>query len=370
MSESARGGGGDRCARRLAQVRDALGRSDLDALLVSSLPNVRYLTGFTGSNALVVVTPLECLLFTDFRYATQVSAEVAPAVTVLIEPASLWKGLWGRLPACAGVARVGFESAHLLHQDFARLLEQGGRWQWRPTTDVVEALRAVKDPEEVGAIERAVAMAETAWTVTIGQLHPGLTERQVAGRLERALRDAGSEAFPFPSIVASGPQSALPHARAGDRKVGRGDLLLMDFGAVADGYCSDLTRTVVLGTADAKQRDVHAIVLEANRLASVGVRGNMCGKDADALARDYIALSGWGEAFGHSVGHGIGLEVHEAPRLARGADASLPPGAVVTIEPGIYIPGWGGIRIEDDVLLTATGARVLTSVTRDLVELH
>ncbi|MBU6364631.1 MAG: Xaa-Pro peptidase family protein [Gemmatimonadetes bacterium] len=360
----------DRCPARLAQVRGALGRSDLDALLVTSLPNVRYLTGFAGSNALVVVTPLDCLLFTDFRYATQVAAEVSPAVTVHIEPASLWKGVWGRLPACAGVARVGFESAHLLHQDFARLLEQGSRWQWRPTTDVVEALRAVKDAGEVAAIEKAVGIAESAWRATVPQLHAGLTERQVAGILERALREAGSEGFPFPSIVASGPQSALPHARAGERVLQRGDLLLVDFGAVADGYCSDLTRTVALGPADSRQREMHAVVAEANRRASGGIRAEMSGKDADALARDYIASSGWGEAFGHSLGHGIGLEVHEAPRLARGADAPLPAGAVVTIEPGIYIPGWGGIRIEDDVLLTATGARVLTTVPRGLMELH
>lgn len=354
---------------RLARVRDALGRSDLDALLITTLPNVRYLTGFSGSNALVLVTPLDCLLFTDFRYATQVETEVSSAVSVQVEAASLWKGLWGRLRSCAGVARVGFESAHLRHQDFARLLEQGGRWQWRPTLDVVEALRAVKDAGELVAIERAVAMAEAAWHATVPQLRPGLTERQAAGILERALRDAGSEAFPFPSIVASGPQSALPHARAGERILARGDLLLMDYGAVADGYCSDLTRTVVLGRADARQRELYAIVQEANQRASGLVRGEMSGTDADALARDYIAASGWGEAFGHSLGHGIGLEVHEAPRLARSSDAPLPFGAVVTIEPGIYLPGWGGIRIEDDVLLAASGTRVLTSLSRDLLEL-
>lgn len=361
--------GGDRAPERLARVREALGRADLDALLVTALPNIRYLTGFSGSNALLLVTPLECQLFTDFRYATQVETEVSPVVTVRIEPASLWKGVWGRLPACAGVARIGFESAHLLHQDFARLLEQGARWQWRPTLETVEGLRMVKDPGEVAAIEKAVAVAEAAWRETVAALRPGLTERQVAGILERALREAGSDGYPFPSIVASGPQAALPHARAGERVLARGDLVLVDFGAVADGYCSDLTRTVVLGPATAQQRDVHAVVLEANRRASGAVRGGMPGKDADALARDYIAASGWGDAFGHSLGHGIGLEVHEAPRLARGADAPLPVGAVVTIEPGVYLAGWGGIRIEDDVLLTADGARVLTTVPRDLLEL-
>jgi Xaa-Pro aminopeptidase len=211
-------------------------------------------------------------------------------------------------------------------------------------------------------------MAEAAWEATAAALRPGLTELQVAGLLERALREAGSEGFPFPSIVASGPQSALPHARAGDRVLSRGDLVLLDFGAIADGYCSDITRTVVLGPATLQQQEIHAVVLEANRLASGAVRGGMAGKDADALARDYIAAAGWGEAFGHSLGHGIGLEVHEAPRLASSAAAPLPVGAVVTIEPGIYLAGWGGVRIEDDVWLADDGAHVLTSASRSLLE--
>ncbi len=356
-------------AARLAGVREALGRADLDALLVTALPNIRYLTGFTGSNALVLVTPLACHLFTDFRYATQVEREVVDGITVRIESASLWAGLWRHLPGVAAVARVGFESAHLLHHDFARLLEQGTRWQWRPTVDVVEGLRVVKDAGEVASIRRAVAMAEAAWAATVAGLRPGLTELQVAGLLERALREAGSEGFPFPSIVASGPQSALPHARASNRVLERGDLVLVDFGAVADGYCSDMTRTVVLGPATLQQQEIHAVVLEANRIASGAVRGGIAGKDADALARDYIAAAGWGEAFGHSLGHGIGLDVHEAPRLASTATAPLPVGAVVTIEPGIYLAGWGGVRIEDDVWLADDGAHVLTSAPRSLLEL-
>lgn len=362
-------GAGARHAARLAGLREAMGRADVDALLVSALPNIRYLTGFSGSNALVLVTPLECLLFTDFRYATQVETEVAAAVTVRIEPASLWAGVFAQLPSRVAVARVGFESAHLLHHDFSRLLEQGGRWQWRPTVDLVEGLRVAKDADEVAAIERAVAVAEAAWRATLPHLRPGLTEVQVAGLLEHALREAGSEGFPFPSIVASGPQSALPHARAGNRVLARGDLLLIDYGAVVDGYCSDLTRTVVLGPASDRQRELYGIVLEANRRASGALRAGMRGKDADAVARDYIAASGYGEAFGHSLGHGIGLEVHEAPRLAKSADAPLPSGAVVTVEPGLYVAGWGGIRIEDDVLLADGGARVLSSLPRTLLEL-
>lgn len=354
---------------RLAALRDALGRADLDALLVTSLPNIRYLTGFSGSNALLLVSALDCLLLTDFRYETQVADEVGEAATVRIEPTSLWAGLWPAISATAGVERIGFESSHLLHRDFARLLEAGSRWQWRPTSDLVEGLRAVKDVQEVARIEQAVRMAEQALERTLAQLRPGLTETGVAGILEQCLRDAGSEAFPFPSIVASGPRSALPHARAGARVLEPGDFVLLDFGAVFEGYCSDITRTVVLGTASPEQREVYEVVREANSRASGAVRAGMRGMAADAVARDYIDACGYGDAFGHSLGHGIGLEVHEAPRLAKTVDAPLAAGMVVTIEPGIYRPGWGGVRVEDDVLLTETGARVLTTFPRHLIEI-
>ncbi len=354
---------------RINALRDRLAALDLDAILVSSLPNTRWLTGFSGSSGLVVVTAREVVLLTDFRYATQVDAEVSDAARVVIVAQSLWSGLWDVLGAMLTVQRVGFDSAHLVHRDFQRLLEQGGRWQWRPTVDVIEQLRMRKDPSEVTSIRRAIAMAEGALDITLSQIAPGMTETMVAGVLEKALRDAGSEDFPFPSIVASGARSALPHARAGDRTLSVGDFVLIDFGAVANGYCSDITRTVVLGPATAEQRDVYEVVQEANARASRLVTAGMRGMDADALAREYIHARGFGEAFGHSLGHGIGLEVHEAPRLAKTAEAVLPVGAVVTIEPGIYRPGWGGIRIEDDVLLTEDGPLVLSGFRRDLLEI-
>jgi Xaa-Pro aminopeptidase len=197
-----------------------------------------------------------------------------------------------------------------------------------------------------------------------------MSEFEVAGVLEKALRDEGSEGFPFPSIVASGDRSALPHARSSSRVLCAGDWLLLDFGAEHRGYCADITRTFVVGRASAEQRGFHAIVRQANELAIARVHAGMSGRDADAIAREYIARHGFGELFGHSLGHGLGLEVHEAPRLARTAEAALPQGAVVTIEPGIYRPGWGGVRIEDDVHLGPDGARVLTHFTHDLIELH
>lgn len=358
---------------RLGRLRLSLAASGLDALLVSALPNIRYLSGFSGSSALLVVTPADALLITDFRYSQQVRLEVSPAVRCVIESASLWKGLWRELTSLPGVRVLGFESAHSTHQDAARFVDaagEGSRWQWRPALNLVEVLRESKDDAEVERIRAAVGIAERALERTLPHIRAGMTELEVAGRLEFELRVAGSEGFPFETIVAAGARSALPHARASANTIAAGGLLLVDFGAVASGYCSDLTRTFVVGrAADTRQREIHDAVREANGSASALVRQGMRGRDADALARDYIDRLGFGEAFGHSLGHGIGLEVHEAPRLAKTSETPLPPAAVVTIEPGIYLEGWGGVRIEDDVLLTSEGPVVLSSFDRSLLQL-
>lgn len=346
----------------------ALDAANLDGLLLTGLANIRYLTGFSGSSAIALVTLRHVVLITDSRYAVQAEEEAGEVAVVDVEARSLWAGLWQHLAAASGVHLMGFEAPHLLHRDFQRLLESGSRWQWRPTSDLVEALRERKDAGEVAAIRRAGAMATRALERLLPQLRPGLTELEVAGLLEKGLRDEGSEAFPFPTIVASGPRSALPHAHSGSRELRAGELLLLDFGAQADGYCSDITRTVVIGRADERQREVHDLVREAQGRAVAGIRAGMTGQDADALARDYIERRGSGELFQHSLGHGLGLEVHEAPRLARRVEALLPEGAVVTIEPGVYEPGWGGVRIEDDVHLGPAGPELLTHFPRELLE--
>ncbi|MDQ6718179.1 MAG: Xaa-Pro peptidase family protein [Gemmatimonadota bacterium] len=354
--------------QRLDALRDAMRIGHIDALLVLAIPNVRYLTGFSGSSALLVVTAKDLHLVTDFRYETQVESEVGDFARVTIEPSSLWTGLWSLLQALPGIEVIGFESAHIIHRDFQRLLTDGTRWQWRPQIGLVEALREIKDAGEVALIRTAGAIATRALAKTLESVQPGLSELQIAGILEKALRDEGSEEAPFSPIVASGERAALPHARPSGRIVRPGDFLLLDFGAQCGGYCSDLTRTVVVGSASREQRDVYDIVKGANAEASARVRAGMSGQDADALARRYIEERGYGEAFGHSLGHGLGLEVHEAPRLARTIEASLGEGAVVTIEPGIYRAGWGGVRIEDDVHLGAGGAEILTDFTRELLE--
>ncbi len=355
-------------SRRIAALVEGLSAAHLDGLLLTGLSNIRYLTGFSGSSALLVVTPRDVVLITDFRYQTQVADEVGDRARVVIESASLWSGLWQQL-AQLPVKVLGFETAHIQHRDFQRLVEAGSRWQWRPTVDLVETLRERKDDGEIARIQEAVNVATRALERTLPQVHVGMTELEVAGVLEKALRDEGSEGFPFPSIVASGPRAALPHARTSSRALESGDFLLMDFGAEVGGYCSDVTRTVVVGRATDDHREVYEAVRGANERAAHGVRAGMAGRDADALARHYIERAGFGDLFGHSLGHGIGLEVHEAPRLARTADGALPEGAVVTIEPGIYRPGWGGVRIEDDVVLGGDGPHILTEFPRELLEL-
>ena len=359
----------DRRPARLAALAAAIESAHLDGLLLAGAANIRYLTGFIGTSALLLVTQRQAVVVTDFRYETQVAEEVGELARVVVERQSLWAGLWRELAGMPGIAVLGFESASLVHRDFQRLLEEGSRWQWRPTVGLVEALRERKDADEIALIRAAAEIAVRALEETLPQVHVGMTELEVAGSLEHALRRHGSTSFPFPSIVASGPRAALPHARTSARRIEAGDFLLMDFGAEVGGYCADVTRSVVVGRASDEQRAVYDVVREANRLAATGVRAGLSGRDADAIARDYIDRRGFGEAFGHSLGHGIGLEVHEAPRLARTADAPLAADAVVTIEPGIYRPGWGGVRIEDDVHLAAGGPQILTRFPRELLEL-
>lgn len=354
-------------ARQLG-VRAALQERELDALLVTSAPNIRYLCGFSGSAGMLLLTPADAVLVTDFRYASQAPAEVGDTARTVIERTNVWDRL-GRELAASSIGRLGVEGVHLTLRDARRLAELG-RFTLEPVEDLVEGLRASKSPDEVAAIGRAIDVALGALAAVLPTVHRGDRELDVAARLEAALRQRGSEWHPFPTIVASGPRSALPHARSTEREIAPGDWLLLDFGAQVDGYCADLTRTIVVGRkADSRQRDVYETVRQAQARAIGNIRAGMTGREADALARDVIAGHGFGEAFGHSLGHGLGLEVHEAPRLAPTVDAPLPAGAVVTVEPGIYLPGWGGVRLEDDVHLGPDGPVCLSDQRTELVEL-
>jgi Xaa-Pro aminopeptidase len=353
--------------KALALLFDAEG---LDALLVTSRPNIRYLTGFSGSAGVVVVTRGDLLLVTDFRYDEQARQEAGAVARIEIEGTSVWDRLFQELPTLGALTAVGYEAHTLTVKDAERLSAAGKAWRWRPGGELVERLRVRKDPDEVAAIGAAASLAGDALRATLALVRPGLTELEIAGLLEGALRRGGSEAHPFPTIVASGPRTALPHAQTSARAVAAGEWLLLDFGAVVHGYCADITRTVVVGArATEAQRALYELVQGAQRRAREGVRAGLPGRDADALAREPIEARGFGDAFGHSTGHGLGLEVHEAPRLARTAADPLPLDAVVTVEPGVYVPGRGGVRIEDDVHLSAAGPVLLSDGCTDLVEL-
>jgi Xaa-Pro aminopeptidase len=358
----------DRRLERQGALRTAIGAEGLDWLLVTHLPNIRYLTGFTGSAAVLLVREDTTILISDFRYASQAPAEVGAAATVEIDQKSVWERL-GRILAARPAGSIGVESQSITVHDAERI---SGLTRARavPTTDLVERLRAVKSPEEVASIRAAAALAQEALAEVLPGIRVGQTELEVGAALEGALRRRGSEWHPFPTIVASGARSALPHARTSQKALTSGELLLLDFGAQVDGYCADLTRTVVVGArADDRQRTVHQLVQTAQRRAIEHMRPGMPAREADALARDVIAVRGFGDAFGHSLGHGLGLEVHEAPRLAPTSEAPLPAHAVVTVEPGVYFPGWGGVRLEDDVYLGPDGTECLSDGRTELVEL-
>lgn len=352
---------------RLQRIRARLAEEGLDWLLVSSPENRRYLSGFTGSAGYLLISQEEALLATDFRYYQQVQ-EQAPAYTLARMQGGTVEALASILQQhVAEGARLGFEAEHLTVALYENLRGAVGAAQWVPTQGLVEHLRAVKEPEEVQAIRRAVALADEVLEAVLPTLRPGMTEKEVAWRLESAMRERGAEKVSFDLIVASGPNGAKPHAVTSDRPLGKGEPIVIDMGCVVDGYCSDLTRTVVLGEPDGRFRDLYDLVLRAQRVAEEGIRPGMSGREADALAREVIDAAGYKEEFGHSLGHGVGLEVHELPRLSALSEEPLREGMVFTVEPGVYIPGWGGIRIEDMAVLRADGVEVLTACTKDPV---
>lgn len=362
--------GADLRAERRGALGALLEHEGLDGLIVTSLPNVRYLTGFSGTAGVALVLRDGVSFFTDFRYRSQADDEVGDAARIEIVSTDVWSRVWEVVRAAPALDTVGFEAHAVTVYQAGRFADAKLPCRLQPANELVERLRVRKHPTEVAAIRRAAALAGEALRATLESVRVGERELDVAARLESELRRRGSEWHPFPTIVASGPRSALPHARTSPRAIGPGDLLLLDFGAELDGYCADLTRTVVVGRrADERQRVVYDLVREAQLTARTGIRAGMTGRDADALARSPIEARGFGDAFGHSLGHGLGLEVHEGPRVSKGNANPLPAGAVVTIEPGVYIPGWGGVRIEDDVHLAADGPELLSDGVTDLIEL-
>lgn len=353
---------------RIDRLRQLMRRHELAVLLISSADNRRYLSGFTGSAGVLLITPERQAIATDFRYYTQVEGQ-CPTWELL----RVGYDFDDRLPQLLdqlGVAGrpVGFEAAHVTVQQLNRWRAAADGTVFVESTGLVESLRTVKDAQEMLAIRRAVDIADRAWEQLLGDLRPGRTEREVAWQLERAMRGMGAAAVAFELIVASGPNGALPHARPTDRVIQAGEPVVFDFGCVVDGYRSDITRTVCLGRpADARYMEIWQLVNRAQTEALVGIRSGISGAAADALARDVISAAGYGDDFGHSLGHGVGLAEHELPRLSRNYPDPLPTGAVVSVEPGIYLPGWGGVRIEDLVVVQPGGVEIMTQGLRDAV---
>ena len=336
-------------------------------MLVTRLVNVRYLTGITGSNGQLVLTPDDEVFFTDSRYEEQAGRQLAE-VTREIYPRSFPKAFAGTCRE-AGLRRVGFEAAGVTFHTY-RELEEALEGELVPTEDEVEGLRWAKEPEEIELIARAQAVTDEGFERLIAKLTRGMTERQAAFELEVAMREAGAERLAFDSIVAFGENAAEPHHGPGDRDLRPGDVIKLDFGAVVEGYHSDMTRTVAFGEPPQELREVHGLVARAQRAGVEAVRAGVRGSEADAAAREVIAEAGYGDRFGHSLGHGVGLEIHEGPTLRSESTDVLPEGAVVTVEPGVYLPAVGGVRIEDMVVVEADGCRPLPRSTRELVVLE
>ncbi|HEY8019009.1 MAG TPA: Xaa-Pro peptidase family protein [Actinomycetota bacterium] len=352
---------------RRTTLAQRLGDLEVDALFVTRLPNVRYLTGFTGSNGQALVTTSGSVFFTDGRYTERSRHEVPDMepVTYASNAASALLEACGRL----GVARLGFEAHDVSVAAHGRLDEALEGVELVPIQDAVERGRWVKDEEELAALRDAQRVTDLAFDDILEWLAIGQTERQVAHQLELVMRGEGADGMSFEPIVAFGENAAEPHHEPGHRVLEEGDIVKLDIGALWAGYHADMTRTIAFGEAAAELKKVHEVVQEAQQAGIDTIREGVTGAEVDAASRKVIEDAGYGERFSHGLGHGVGLEIHEGPRLGREFDHVLPVRAVVTVEPGIYIPGLGGVRIEDMVEVTDDGCRVLGTSTRDLIEL-
>jgi Xaa-Pro aminopeptidase len=344
----------------------ALPAAGLDALLVSNPLNVSYLTGFSGDSSHLILTRDRPVLVSDHRYAEQIDQECPGLDTVIRPPSQTLYSATAEALTNFGLRAVEFDGNHLTVAEWETFRDLAKTVDWKPGRARVEQLRAVKDESEVAAIREAIRVAERAFDVFRGLLRPDDREKDLADAMEGYVRRLGGKCSSFPAIVAAGERAALPHAPPTARTASEGEMLLIDWGASGVFYKSDLTRTLATRKISPKLEEVYAVVLKAQQTAVGLVRPGAKGRDIDAAARAVIAEAGFGDAFNHGLGHGIGLQVHEAPALRPNSDAVLEPGMVTTVEPGIYLLGWGGVRIEDDVLVTPDGCEVLTHVSREL----
>jgi len=353
--------------QRIKNAFGLLKKNGIDVLVVTEVNHVRYLSGFTGSNGIVVLAPPKALFLTDFRYAVQSQKEVKNC-QIIVASRQLITEL-PKLPVFSRNARVGIEGDFISITTLEKLKELLPTVSFKPISQLIESLSIIKDNEEIGKIKKAVRIADKAFSEILKILKPGIKEKDVALEIEYTMRIMGAENVSFETIVASGQRSAMPHGRASDKKLRKGDFVTLDFGCLYQGYASDITRTLVLGKATERQKKIYNIVLAAQKMACRAVKPGLPCSRLDNVAREMIMKAGYGDNFGHGLGHGIGLIVHDKPVLSPQSTDVLDTGMVVTIEPGIYISNWGGVRIEDDVLVTSNGGQILSKSPKELVEL-
>ena len=353
-------------ANRLKRLRSALTEKELDAILISTPENRQYLSGFVGTAGWLFISHEQAVLATDFRYTEQATNQ-APDFEV--KQVAGWKWLVELLEKI-GPAKVGFEAQHVTMDAYRRIVtafndvDVDKRPRFMSTSNLVENIRAVKDAHELTMLQNVIDISDKAMEAVTPTLQPGQTEREIAWMMEKAMREFGAESLSFDTIVAGGPNGAMPHHRAGDRPVQAGEPIVIDMGAKLDGYCSDITRTVCIGQPDDQFRKIYNLVLGAQLTAIATLKPTLNGEEADNLARTVLDEAGYKKNFGHSLGHGIGLAVHEFPRVGPTSPDVLEPSMVFSVEPGIYLSGWGGVRIEDLVVLEETGARPLSKARK------
>lgn len=349
---------------KIEQVRQYLREHHIDALLLTNPKNVRYMTGFTGTSGIAVISQQDAWFITDFRYTEQATAQI-DGYTIVEQEKTMEEELHKQFKL-RDIQSLAFEQDYVTYATYETYKNKFSI-NLVPTTGVIEQLRVVKTDEEIDVLREAGEIADKAFEHIVEFIRPGMKEIDVANELEMHMRSLGATSSSFDIIVASGKRSALPHGVASEKVIENGELVTMDFGALYKGYCSDITRTVAIGDISEQLREIYDIVLTSQEIGVEHIRPGMTGREADALTRDYIADKGYGAYFGHSTGHGIGLEVHEEPRLSAVSDTVLTKGMIVTVEPGIYLPSVGGCRIEDDLVMTETGNERLTTSTKELI---
>jgi len=349
------------------KIREALSKNNLDAIIIHSSVNRRYISAFTGSAGILLISKFSAVLLTDFRYIEQATKQ-APDFTIINYTT---EGLYNEINKFIekeNVKRLAFEAEQLSFNDYKKYEEMINA-HLIPTNKIVEDIRKIKDIDEIESIKKAVDIGDKAFNHILSFLKEGISEREIALELEYFMKKNGASDLSFSTIVASGAFSSLPHWEPGERRLQNGDFLVMDFGCIYKGYCSDMTRTVVIGKASSKQKEIYNIVLEAQKAALEAIKPFKKGKEIDKISRDYIENKGYGQYFGHGLGHCVGMEIHENPRFSINEEEEFLPGMVVTVEPGIYIPDFGGVRIEDLVVITKDGIDNLTKSPKELIEI-